>query len=309
MSQHDNPPEEIPSPYKTPAHAELVTADIVESKPRIWTALVVPIVGIVASLVVSTVVFVAAMFLIAGPPDPNQIEETLEKIFDHPLGIWALVLPGQLTFLAAAILAAILSPIPLGKRLRLGKGRLPAWTWLLFLIATPTIGIATGYLIEALGIEPSEHLQMLEDIITAQTGLAAFITALLVGLLPGFCEEILFRGYVQGRLLKRWSPMAAILLSSLLFAVAHIDPLHVCAVFPTGIWLGVIAYRADSIWPTILCHFANNFLAVIVSNLSAEADGTGQVELMLLVPCCIAMLVSLFVLASDRFMNRDEVVS
>ena len=307
MSQHDNLPEEIPSPYNAPAIPELVTADIVESKPRVWTALVVPIVGIGASLVVSAVVFVAAMLLIVGPSD--QIDETLEKIFNHPLGIWAMVLPGQLTFLAAAILAAILSPIPLGKRLRLGKGRLPIWTWLLFLIATPAIGIATGYLIEALGIEPSEHLQMLEDIITAQTGLAAFITALLVGLLPGFCEEILFRGYVQGRLLKRWSPMAAILLSSLLFAVAHIDPLHVCAVFPTGIWLGVIAYRADSIWPTILCHFANNFLAVIVSNLSAEADGTGQVELMLLVPCCIAMLVSLFVLASDRFMNRDEVVS
>lgn len=312
MSQNGNLPDTTASPYESPPRpvaTEIVAAKQNPPELRVWTALTVPLIGLVASFIVGTVVFAAAIFLFVGRPEVNRMSETIERIIDHPLGIWVMVLPGQLTFLAAAVVAAILSPIPIRKRLRLEKGRLPLWTWILFLIATPCVGLATGWVTEALEIEPNEHFKMLEGIMIAHSALAFLVCAFLVAVVPGVCEEILFRGYVQGRLLKRWSPLAAILVSSILFAVAHVDPLHICAVFPTGIWLGLIAYRAESIWPTILCHFANNLLALTASNLGLETLGFGHAELLILIPCSIAMLGSLYFLFSDyRSKRNDEAV-
>lgn len=64
---------------------------------------------------------------------------------------------------------------------------------------------------------------------------------IIIGLVPGFCEELLFRGYVQRRLTARWGPAVGILIASVAFGLAHLMP-HV-VVFATvlGIWFGVVA--------------------------------------------------------------------
>ena len=62
------------------------------------------------------------------------------------------------------------------------------------------------------------------------------------------------RGYMQRRLLKRWAPWLAILVSSILFAVMHVTPHAISFAFPIGVWLGYVAWKTDSIWPTIFCH-------------------------------------------------------
>jgi membrane protease YdiL (CAAX protease family) len=94
----------------------------------------------------------------------------------------------------------------------------------------------------------------------------------LVAVLPGLSEEGLFRGYLQSRLLQRMPAAAAIGISSLLFAIAHLDPLHVLAVIPLGVWLGVIAWRCDSIWPSALGHMVNNAVSIVMTHYS-EAKG------------------------------------
>ena len=228
--------------------------------------------------------------------DPERLNEILGKLIDHPLGVWILVIPGQIAFLLAALLPAILSPVPFRDRLRLGKGRLPLWTWLVFPAATPCIGILIGLLFWGLGIEPSEQLKMMDGMFRKQTGLALLACVFLIAVLPGLAEELLFRGYMQGRLLRRWSPVAAIFLSSLFFAVAHLDPVHVMAVFPLGVWMGVIAYRTESIWPAIICHMMNNLLALILSQLGLDTFGFGNIELMIIIPSAIALVASLYLL-------------
>ena len=81
---------------------------------------------------------------------------------------------------------------------------------------------------------------------------------LFIALAPGLCEETLFRGYVQRRLIERWPAGAAILVTSLIFAIFHIMPHAVVFAFPIGIWLGILAWKSGSVWPGVICHATIN---------------------------------------------------
>ena len=81
---------------------------------------------------------------------------------------------------------------------------------------------------------------------------------LLIGLLPGIAEEILFRGYVQRRFVDRWGPAAGIAVTSIIFGLFHVTPHGIALATIIGVWLGVLAYRTGSIVPGILCHAAIN---------------------------------------------------
>jgi len=104
---------------------------------------------------------------------------------------------------------------------------------------------------------PGLDAEALRDQVTWTTGI---IFVVCVTFPPGFVEELLFRGYVQRRLLRRWRPFGAILFASVAFAIAHLDPLHVVFALPLGIWFGIIAWRTGSIWPGVVCHAFINFL-------------------------------------------------
>ena len=65
---------------------------------------------------------------------------------------------------------------------------------------------------------------------------------------------------MQRRLVERWSAAVGILITSLAFAIFHIQPHTVLFAFPLGIWLGMMAVKSGSIWPGIICHATVNGL-------------------------------------------------
>lgn len=78
-------------------------------------------------------------------------------------------------------------------------------------------------------------------------------------------EEILFRGIILQRLLETMShPWWAIVVSALIFAVVHLDPVRIVLLLPIGLFLGVMYRRFDSIVPGIALHAAWNLLVVLV---------------------------------------------
>ena len=115
-------------------------------------------------------------------------------------------------------------------------------------------------------------MEMLKRIFQSHSGpfFAAIVVA--VGVLPGICEEFFFRGYVQTRLLARYPALLAITISALFFSIAHLDPLHVLAVFPLGFWLGMVAWKAGTIWPAVLGHTFNNSLAVLMTQFQVDPE-------------------------------------
>lgn len=250
---------------------EIVAAELVPQAaeaPRIWTALLVGILAIPLASVVGGVILAAAMFASLGPGlfhDAVSMEVWLEDFAQTRLGLIVLVVPGQLAFLGVAVGAALLSPQGVTRRLGLAWGGLPRWSWLVLMAGTPIVGVLSSHLLSLLTDDLSDQLKLVESMM--RTHVRDFPVGLIavVAVLPGVVEELLFRGYVQSRLLVRWPPALAVGVSALIFSVAHLDPLHVLGVLPLGLWLGAVAWRAGSIWPAVLCHTVNNAVAVVGS--------------------------------------------
>jgi membrane protease YdiL (CAAX protease family) len=250
--------------------------------PRVWPAIVAGIGTLPLSFVISLTVLLICMFASLNPAqmrNPGYLQAWLSDFTTSKLGIIVLSLPGQLTFLGVACLGAWLSPTPFRERLKLVPGTMPVWTWPLLALSCPGMGALSSLVMSLFFDEAGEALEMLENMFRSAHGWFLVVLLGLVAVLPGLSEEGLFRGYVQSRLLQRMPAWGAIGLSSVLFSIAHLDPLHVLAVFPLGVWLGIIAWRCNSIWPGVMGHMVNNAISIVMTHYSNakgfefEADG------------------------------------
>jgi membrane protease YdiL (CAAX protease family) len=149
---------------------------------------------------------------------------------------------------------------------------------------------------------------MVEKLLANITPSQAIPFVVFIAIVPGVVEELLFRGYVQGRLLERWSPWVAITVTSLLFAIVHVQPHHVVAVFPIGLWLGVVAWKSGSVIPSILCHaFINGSLNAwrMIAKFNELPEGTQH----LVYIGGLFVGVICFVLAVNLLFANDETQS
>ena len=85
-------------------------------------------------------------------------------------------------------------------------------------------------------------------------------------------EEIFFRGFVFAGLRPRYGWKKAALISSLLFALIHLQPTAFLPIFLLGLIFALLYQYSGSIWPAILMHFATNALGLGVAYLAAELN-------------------------------------
>lgn len=81
-------------------------------------------------------------------------------------------------------------------------------------------------------------------------------------------EEILFRGIILDGFLKRYSPGKAILWSSFLFGLIHLNPWQFIAAFVIGLATGWIYWKSRSLLPCIIIHFITNAWAIALSKFA-----------------------------------------
>lgn len=153
------------------------------------------------------------------------------------------------------------------------KDRHIDWTvYLLILLATLSIAII---------LEPLNTL--IEKLLPMPTWVEQFFSAaftptittfILVAILAPLCEEILMRGVILRGLLTSMSPGKAIVWSSFLFALIHLNPWQGVFAFLIGLFLGWMYWKTRSIWPCIFIHFVNNTLS-FVGLAIAESKGLG----------------------------------
>jgi uncharacterized protein len=216
---------------------------------------------------------VLATLVVNGRIDPSQFRnaENFTAVTQSPLGMVIIMVIPQLALVAPAILAALASPVGLRQRLNLVRGNWPIWLWITAALATPLIGLISSAVVSSL-LGESRSLDEMAGIFRS-LGQGGFLIplALLVGITPGICEELLFRGYVQTRLTAAWGALLGILSTSALFSIFHLDLVHAVAVMALGVYLGWIAWSSRSTLPAILAHFFNNFLSVLAVVLLPES--------------------------------------
>lgn len=96
---------------------------------------------------------------------------------------------------------------------------------------------------------------------------------LSMALVAPLVEEMVFRGAIQGYLMRRCSnPWTAIVVSALVFGVIHMNPVQVVYATLLGLVLGWIYYRTRSLLPVIVGHVLNNSVAVASMKIWGSED-------------------------------------
>lgn len=264
-------------------------------RPRVWPVFVVFVlvcIGVVLAQIPVTIWLV--MDYLSHGGDLQRMGTELGPYLAKPWNFIALAASSQLVLAVAAIVPAWLSPVPLRQRLGLVPMQEAAWWYVVIAVGAwlPAI-LGLGLAMVLTRVLPADETA--KNLYQQMTWAAAGPFILFIALAPGIFEELLFRGYIQRRLLERWPAWAAILVASLLFALLHVMPHAIVFAFPIGVWLGIVAWRTGSVWPGVICHaFINGswniyqigmHLRVLPDPLPAWAIAVGS---LLILGCFIA---------------------
>ena len=93
---------------------------------------------------------------------------------------------------------------------------------------------------------------------------------LVLAILPAVLEEVIFRGLLL-KGLKGFGTVGAILICGGLFALYHQNPAQTIYQFCCGAAFALIAVKSGSILPTVLSHFVNNLLVIVLAKLGVAS--------------------------------------
>lgn len=98
-----------------------------------------------------------------------------------------------------------------------------------------------------------------------------FLGVLAIAIAGPVCEEVTLRGAIQGWLHRhgvraRW----AILFSAFLFGVMHLNPIQIPFAMYTGLILGLVYWKTQSLLMPCLIHILNNGFACLMMNVCPE---------------------------------------
>ncbi len=112
---------------------------------------------------------------------------------------------------------------------------------------------------------------ILKNILTMPTILALMANLIVIAILPGIGEELIFRGIIQKELLTHIkSPYVAILLSSIIFSALHFQFEGFIPRFMLGMVLGLLFYWTGSLWVSMAVHAFNNGMQVLITYFYPE---------------------------------------
>ena len=125
-------------------------------------------------------------------------------------------------------------------------------------------GYVNSYLIDLVDFGFLPDLGGISDGVTTNVGLVlmVFTTAIV----PGFVEELLFRGVILKNMLP-FGRTTAVIGSALLFGLMHQNPGQFFYTTVAGLVLGYIYVHTRSLWCTVIIHMCNNFLAIVYTML------------------------------------------
>ena len=140
------------------------------------------------------------------------------------------------------------------------------------------------------------ELQIFNEITEVPGGLTALV------LVPAFCEELFFRGFVLSGLYTHYGPRWALFGSALLFAASHFNPWQFIPLFIFGLFLGALVYWTHSIYPALFAHAINNLASVAGINLRThwgieELGPTQHLPIAMTLCAALALLAGLFLLS------------
>jgi membrane protease YdiL (CAAX protease family) len=114
----------------------------------------------------------------------------------------------------------------------------------------------------------NQQLKILTDFLTTEKSLVFIVFH--VAVVPAFCEELLFRGFIFRLYSNSAGWIWGILISGALFGLYHFKLTQVIPLALIGMFFAWLTLRSGSLLPAIVAHFVNNAGSVIVAFLYPE---------------------------------------
>jgi membrane protease YdiL (CAAX protease family) len=146
------------------------------------------------------------------------------------------------------------------------------------LISTILVGIAlivlldeADRLVSLIFPMPEELQKLLNNLFELKTWSDYLIIGAGAVVIAAFCEESLFRGFLQVSLEANTTVNRGVLFSALIFALAHFNPWWLMQILLLGVFLGFVSWRSNSSIPGMVVHGLNNGLSLLAGGSTTGA--------------------------------------
>ena len=174
-----------------------------------------------------------------------------------------------LLILLPSILVLRISKSDIKKTLRMNAST-PVNFLIVALMAIPVfiLAILSMQVINTIFPIPESYIESMSKIIY-MGDISFFKVLFIIAVIPGICEEIMFRGYIINAFTKHgfWK---AITITAILFGAFHLDPFRMFPATLLGFWMGYLLLKTNSILLPMFAHFLNNASALVLGRFGEE---------------------------------------
>ncbi len=110
------------------------------------------------------------------------------------------------------------------------------------------------------------------NLITPITLYDRVIIITVIAIVPAICEEVLFRGFIQRSFEFKLKPVWAAFVTAVFFGAFHVNPYAFIPLVALGFYFGFAVYKSNSILVSIILHFFNNFISILLFFMIGNED-------------------------------------
>ncbi len=135
--------------------------------------------------------------------------------------------------------------------------------------------------------------------------LSVIVCVVFIAIIPAITEEFLFRGLLLNAS-RYFGDVFAVIISALAFSLYHMSPAQTIYQFVIGVVYGFIALGSQSVLPTTVLHFLNNFVIITINYLFPSFLVSGTVEIILTIAGVVAVFLGLFIALKGFDFKKSE---
>ncbi|MBQ7335661.1 MAG: CPBP family intramembrane metalloprotease [Clostridia bacterium] len=168
-----------------------------------------------------------------------------------------------------------------------------------FLAINLGLSVLNGLFCQAVGIvqepEPmNKNMQNPEIILLYMT----------TSLAPAFAEEVLFRGVVYTNL-RSYGKTLAVLMSSVLFGLMHMNTEQFLYTTTAGILLAMLYEMTGSIWSGVLVHMCNNLYSIFQTVISVRFPSAKGTAITYIIQASVIFLGAISIIALGSIYRKN----
>lgn len=230
--------------------------------------------SVMTSLLISVIIYILAMYF---------------TIVFIGLGKYVLLAVMPVTMILIVVIAGLISNLDFKNALKIKRFNIKRMIMCIMLYMAGYI--LSNFIVNFISLVFPSIVSDYSAVVDVLTIDNILLGLLFTAVLPALAEEILFRGVLLNSFNKKWGKFVAILASSLVFGIYHMNWLQGIFAFLLGLILGYSYLMTGSLWVPIIIHFINNAIAVLATHYSILDFSLSPIIWAVILLICIIMVI------------------